>query len=92
MVVFNANYLKVNLNKLFTISYPPAYTHQFFALAGNYLPQRVKTLELAKRLLDNGVYAQKFIFYLLQRKLCILNKLKVFQKVLLIILFLLWKK
>lgn len=63
--VLNANYLKKRMEKLFTIPYPQACMHEFVVEATNYLPQGIKALDIAKRLLDYGVYAPTIYFPLI---------------------------
>lgn len=68
MAVLNANYLKVNLNKLFTIPYPQHCMHEFVVQADNYLPVGIKTLDIAKRLLDYGIHAPTVYFPLIVKE------------------------
>lgn len=63
--VLNANYLKKRMEKLFTIPYPQHCTHEFVVEATNYLSQGIKALDIAKRLLDYGVYAPTIYFPLI---------------------------
>lgn len=68
MSVLNANYLKKQLSGLFTIPYPQPCMHEFVIQADNYLLQNVKVLDIAKRLLDYGVYAPTIYFPLIVKE------------------------
>lgn len=69
--VLNANYLKHHLKALFTDPYPQACMHEFVLQADNYLDKGVKALDIAKRLLDYGVYAPTIYFPLIVKE-CLL--------------------
>jgi len=66
--VLNANYLKKRLSKLFKIPFPQPCMHEFVAQADNYLQYGVKALDIAKRLLDYGLYAPTIYFPLIIRE------------------------
>lgn len=66
--VLNANYLKERLKEIFTIPYPQPCGHEFVVQADNYLEQGVRALDIAKRLLDYGVYAPTVYFPLIVRE------------------------
>ncbi|OAA31073.1 glycine dehydrogenase [Kosmotoga arenicorallina S304] len=66
MAVLNANYLRVKLSKLIKASHPGICKHEF-VLDGSILVKEfgVKTLDLAKRLLDYGVHPPTIYFPLI---------------------------
>lgn len=68
MAVLNANYLKVKIGKLFTIPFPQPCMHEFVVQADNYLDKGVRALDIAKRLLDYGVYAPTIYFPLIVKE------------------------
>lgn len=63
--VLNANYLKKKMEPLFTIPYKEACMHEFVVQADNYVLQDIKALDIAKRLLDYGMYAPTIYFPLI---------------------------
>lgn len=63
--VLNANYLKHHLSSLFTIPYPQYCMHEFVVQADKYLPQGIRALDIAKRLLDYGIHAPTIYFPLI---------------------------
>jgi len=63
--VLNANYLKKLIGKLFTIPYPQYCMHEFVVQADTYVDKGVRALDIAKRLLDYGVYAPTIYFPLI---------------------------
>jgi glycine dehydrogenase subunit 2 len=65
MSVINANYLKAKIGKLFTVPFPQSCMHEFVVSAENYLENGVRALDIAKRLLDYGVYAPTIYFPLI---------------------------
>ena len=65
MAVLNANYLKKLIEPLFTIPYPQPCMHEFVVRADNYVDKGIKALDIAKRLLDYGVYAPTIYFPLI---------------------------
>lgn len=66
--VLNANYLKKRLSKLFTVPYPQFCMHEFVLQADNYLDKGVKALDIAKRILDYGMYAPTIYFPLIVKE------------------------
>jgi len=58
----NANYLAKSLAKLFPIPYGERCMHEFVASGAPYRENGVKTLDIAKRLLDFGFYAPTIYF------------------------------
>lgn len=66
--VLNANYLKHKLSHLFTVPYPQHCMHEFILQADNYLDKGVRALDIAKRLLDYGVYAPTIYFPLIVKE------------------------
>lgn len=69
--VLNANYLKANLNKYFTVPYQTPCMHEFVVQADNYLTQGVRAFDIAKRLLDYGIHAPTVYFPLIVKE-CLL--------------------
>lgn len=65
IAVLNANYLKSQLQFLFTVPFPQACMHEFVLQADNYLDKGVRALDIAKRLLDYGVHAPTIYFPLI---------------------------
>lgn len=61
----NANYLKSQLGDFFTIPFPQYCMHEFVVQADRYLDRGIKALDVAKRLLDYGVYAPTIYFPLI---------------------------
>ena len=68
IAVLNANYLKKLLSKFFTVPYPQPCMHEFVLQADTYLDHGVKALDIAKRLLDYGVYAPTIYFPLIVKE------------------------
>lgn len=66
--VLNANYLKTKINDLFTIPFPQACMHEFIAQTYPYLTNGVKTTDIAKRMLDYGIYAPTVYFPLILKE------------------------
>lgn len=66
--VLNANYLKKQMGQYFTIPYPQSCMHEFVVQADRYLDRGVRALDIAKRLLDYGVYAPTIYFPLIIRE------------------------
>lgn len=69
--VLNANYLKLLVGKYLTVPYPQACMHEFVVQADGYLNQGVRAMDIAKRLLDFGVYAPTVYFPLIVKE-CLL--------------------
>lgn len=68
MAVLNANYLKVKIGKLFTIPFPQPCMHEFVVQADNYVDKGIRAVDIAKRLLDYGVYAPTIYFPLIVKE------------------------
>ena len=68
MAVLNANYLKARIGKLFTVPFPQHCMHEFVIQADNFLDQGVRALDIAKRMLDYGVYAPTIYFPLIVKE------------------------
>ncbi|MHB8572781.1 MAG: aminomethyl-transferring glycine dehydrogenase subunit GcvPB [Candidatus Dormibacteria bacterium] len=66
--VLAANYLSQALDQVFTLPYPGPCMHEFVRSAVEGLPHGVKGLDIAKRLLDKGVYAPTIYFPLIVRE------------------------
>ncbi|MBI3316217.1 MAG: aminomethyl-transferring glycine dehydrogenase subunit GcvPB [Candidatus Omnitrophica bacterium] len=60
--ILNANYLKVKLERLFDVPYPGFCMHEFVLSARKQKEKGVRTLDIAKRLLDFGVHAPTIYF------------------------------
>ncbi|AKI97208.1 aminomethyl-transferring glycine dehydrogenase subunit GcvPB [Kosmotoga pacifica] len=66
MAVLNANYLRVKLSKLIPPSYPGTCKHEFVLDGSKLLKEYgIKTLDLAKRLLDYGLHPPTVYFPLI---------------------------
>jgi len=63
--VLNANYLKALIGKYFTVPFPQPCMHEFVIQADCYLDQGVRAIDIAKRMLDYGVYAPTIYFPLI---------------------------
>lgn len=66
--VLNANYLKARLAPYFVVPYPQPCMHEFVLQATNYLDKGVRALDIAKRILDYGMYAPTIYFPLIVRE------------------------
>ncbi|TFF88297.1 MAG: hypothetical protein EU550_01555 [Promethearchaeota archaeon] len=64
MAVLNANYLRVNLKKQFHLPFDRVCKHEF-VLSDKNLENHVTTEDIAKRILDFGVYAPTIYFPLI---------------------------
>ncbi|MEN3041728.1 MAG: aminomethyl-transferring glycine dehydrogenase subunit GcvPB, partial [Fervidobacterium sp.] len=63
MAVLNANYLRVKLSKLFKIAYDGTCMHEFVVDNEEFAKKTgVRTLDIAKRLLDYGLHAPTVYF------------------------------
>jgi glycine dehydrogenase subunit 2 len=60
--ILNANYLKTRLERFFDVPYPGFCMHEFVLSAKKQKRKGVKALDIAKRLLDFGVYAPTIYF------------------------------
>jgi glycine dehydrogenase subunit 2 len=69
--VLNANYLKKRLSNVLKIPYPQPCMHEFVAQADAFLDRDVRALDIAKRLLDYGMYAPTIYFPLIVKE-CLL--------------------
>jgi glycine dehydrogenase subunit 2 len=65
MSVLNANYLKKKIHEFFTVPFAQPCMHEFVVQADNYLNKGIRALDIAKRLLDYGVYAPTIYFPLI---------------------------
>ncbi|HSG28214.1 MAG TPA: aminomethyl-transferring glycine dehydrogenase subunit GcvPB [Candidatus Krumholzibacterium sp.] len=63
--IINANYLMKKVARSYDIKYPGPCMHEFVASARNLRPYGVKTLDVAKRLLDYGLHAPTVYFPLI---------------------------
>ncbi len=63
--VLNANYLRHHLQQLFEISFPTPSMHEFVLSARRARDHGVKALDIAKRLIDMGVYPPTIYFPLI---------------------------
>lgn len=66
--ICNANYLKAKLGRYFNIPYKQHCMHEFVIQADNFLNKGVRALDIAKRLLDYGVYAPTVYFPLIVKE------------------------
>ncbi len=66
--VLNANYLKTETAPLLTIPYPQPCMHEFVVQADNYLDQGIRAFDMAKRMLDYGMYAPTIYFPLIVKE------------------------
>ncbi|MBN2600825.1 MAG: aminomethyl-transferring glycine dehydrogenase subunit GcvPB [Candidatus Marinimicrobia bacterium] len=66
--ILNANYLRVRLADKFAIPYNRACMHEFVASGDNHRELGIKTLDIAKRLLDFGLHAPTVYFPLIVRE------------------------
>jgi glycine dehydrogenase subunit 2 len=64
----NANYLKAKLSRSFNIPYPQHCMHEFVLQADSFTEQHIRALDIAKRLLDYGVYAPTVYFPLIVKE------------------------
>ena len=60
--IINANYLKTKLKKAFEVPYGGFCMHEFVLSAVRQKKRGVRALDIAKRLLDHGVYAPTIYF------------------------------
>lgn len=63
--ILNANYLLNKLKDKFTVPYPGHPLHEFVLSAELFKDKGIKTLDIAKRMLDYGVYAPTIYFPLI---------------------------
>lgn len=69
--VINANYLKKRLSSLLTIPFQQHCMHEFVAQSDKFSDKGVRALDIAKRLLDYGIYAPTIYFPLIIKE-CLL--------------------
>ena len=66
MAVLNANYLRKKLEGVLTVDHPDGFLHEFIATGRDWKQQYgVRTLDIAKRLLDYGYHAPTVYFPLI---------------------------
>lgn len=63
--VLNANYLRSKLKDLYPVPYGDLCMHEFVATGDPLKPKGVRTLDIAKRLLDYGIHAPTVYFPLI---------------------------
>jgi glycine dehydrogenase subunit 2 len=63
--VLNANYLKMKISEILHVPFSQPCMHEFVVQADKFLDQGVRALDIAKRLLDYGVYAPTIYFPLI---------------------------
>ena len=68
VAVLNANYLKHYISSLLTVPFSQSCMHEFVVQADRYLDQGIRALDIAKRLLDYGVYAPTIYFPLIVKE------------------------
>lgn len=68
LAVLNANYLKKHLGAYFTIPFSQHCMHEFVIQADRFLPNGIKALDIAKRLLDYGVHSPTIYFPLIVKE------------------------
>jgi glycine dehydrogenase subunit 2 len=61
--VLNANYLKVKIEKHYTVKYPRRCMHEFVAMGD--IAEGIHTLDIAKRLIDYGIHPPTIYFPLI---------------------------
>jgi len=66
--ILNANYLRVKLADKFAVPYNRTCMHEFVASGENHRELGIKTLDIAKRLLDFGLHAPTVYFPLIVRE------------------------
>jgi len=66
--VLNANYLKQRLSAFLKVPYRQPCMHEFVVQADQFLDKGIKALDIAKRLLDYGVYAPTIYFPLIVKE------------------------
>ncbi|MBA3957258.1 MAG: aminomethyl-transferring glycine dehydrogenase subunit GcvPB [Parachlamydiaceae bacterium] len=69
--VLNANYLKSRIKNLFKVPFEQACMHEFVVQADRFVDKGVRALDIAKRLLDYGIYAPTIYFPLIIKE-CLL--------------------
>jgi len=66
--IINANYLRAELQKHYDLGYPTPSMHEFVLSGIRQREYGVKTLDIAKRLLDYGIHAPTIYFPLIVRE------------------------
>lgn len=66
--VLNANYLKDRISQYLTVPYQQPCMHEFVVQADSYSDQGVRALDIAKRMLDYGIYAPTIYFPLIVKE------------------------
>ncbi len=66
--VLNANYLKKKVGQIFDIPYSQPCMHEFVVQADRFLNKGIKALDIAKRILDYGMYAPTIYFPLIVKE------------------------
>ncbi|HCK99871.1 MAG TPA: aminomethyl-transferring glycine dehydrogenase subunit GcvPB [Candidatus Marinimicrobia bacterium] len=66
--ILNANYLRVKLADRFLVPYNRVCMHEFVASGDNHRQLGIKTLDIAKRLLDFGIHAPTIYFPLIVKE------------------------
>jgi len=65
IAVLNANYLKQRFSEIMTVPFKQPCTHEFVVQADRFIDKGIRALDIAKRLLDYGVYAPTIYFPLI---------------------------
>jgi hypothetical protein len=65
MAVINANYLMTKLAPVFELAYPGPCMHECVLSGRKFKPKGVRTMDIAKRILDFGMYAPTVYFPLI---------------------------
>jgi glycine dehydrogenase subunit 2 len=65
MAIVNANYLMTKLSAIYDLAYPGPCMHEFVLSGKKFKANGVRTLDIAKRLLDHGMYAPTIYFPLI---------------------------
>ncbi len=66
--VLNANYLKQKIGRIFHTPYAQPCMHEFVVQADRFLNKGIKALDIAKRILDYGMYAPTIYFPLIVKE------------------------
>jgi glycine dehydrogenase subunit 2 len=66
--ILNANYLRVKIAKILDVPYNQICMHEFIASGEPYKKYGIKTLDIAKRLLDFGLHAPTIYFPLIVKE------------------------
>ena len=79
--VLNANYVKKLIGNYFTVPFPNYCMHEFVVRADKYKDQNIKALDIAKRMLDYGVYAPTIYFPLIIKECMLIEPTETESKV-----------